>query len=43
MKFYSPLEIDYDADVEVIMDTIMKSIKQSPEFIHVGETVSEKL
>jgi len=41
MKFYSPLEIDYDADVEVIMDTIMKSIKQSPEFIRVSETVSD--
>jgi 1-acyl-sn-glycerol-3-phosphate acyltransferase len=38
MKFYSPLEIDYDADVEIIMDTIMKSIKQSPEFIRVKQT-----
>jgi 1-acyl-sn-glycerol-3-phosphate acyltransferase len=35
MKFYPPLEIDYDADPEVILDQVMVAIKQSPEFLNV--------
>jgi len=35
MKFYPPLDIDYEADPEEILDKVMKAIKQSSEFIHV--------
>ena len=35
MKFYPPLDIDYDAPAEDILDQIMQSIKQSPEFMRV--------
>jgi len=36
MKFYDPLEIDYDAPVQDILDQIMYAIRQSPEFMKVS-------
>ncbi len=41
MKFYPPLDIDYDAPVEDILDRIMQSIKQSPEFMRVPTSGGE--
>lgn len=35
MKFYEPLNIDYDASPEDILAQVMRAIKQSPEFIKV--------
>lgn len=35
MKFYPPLDIDYDAEPEVILEQVMRAIKQSSEFVHV--------
>lgn len=37
MKFYEPLDIDYEASPEEIMEQVMRSIKQSEEFIHVPD------
>ncbi len=36
MKFYEPLDIDYDAPAEEILHQVMYAIKQSPEFIKVN-------
>lgn len=36
MKFYDPLEIDYDAPAQEILDQIMYAIRQSPEFMKVS-------
>ncbi len=35
MKFYPPLDIDYDASPDKVLEQIMQSIKQTPEFIRV--------
>lgn len=36
MKFYEPLEIDYDAPVDDVLNQIMYAIRQSPEFMKVN-------
>ncbi len=35
MKFYPPLDIDYEATPEAILDQVMRAIKQSSEFMQV--------
>ncbi len=35
MKFYEPLDINYDDSPENILEQVMRSIKQSPEFMKV--------
>jgi len=35
MKIYPPLDIDYEAEPEVILSQVMRAIKQSTEFINV--------
>ena len=42
MKFYEPLDIDYDAPAEEILDQVMHAIKQSSEFIRVPEAPQEE-
>lgn len=41
MKFYEPLNIDYDAPAEEILDQVMRAIKQSPEFMRVSDRPPE--
>ncbi len=36
MKFYDPLDIDYDAPAEDILNQVMYAIRQSPEFMKVN-------
>ncbi len=38
MKFYEPLDIDYDATPESILSQVMTAIKQTPEFIQVPKS-----
>jgi hypothetical protein len=37
MKFYEPLDIDYGADPEVILEQVMFAIKQTDEFLRVPQ------
>lgn len=37
MKFYDPLNIDYEATAEAILAQVMRAIKQSPEFMRVSD------
>jgi 1-acyl-sn-glycerol-3-phosphate acyltransferase len=37
MKFYQPLDIDYNAEPEVILDQVMEAIKQTEKFIRVPQ------
>lgn len=41
MKFYDPLEIDYDASADMILAQVMRAIKQSPEFMRVSDRPPE--
>jgi hypothetical protein len=41
MKFYPPLDINYDAPVDDILNQVMVAIKQSPEFIRVPQRPEE--
>ncbi len=41
MKFYEPLEIDYDASADEILDQVMHAIRQSEDFIKVAPAVKE--
>jgi hypothetical protein len=43
MKIYPPLQIDYDADPEIILGQVMRAIKQSSEFIKVPPVKSEEI
>ncbi len=43
MKIYPPLEVDYEASPEVILNQVMRAIKQSSEFIHVPPVRSDEV
>lgn len=41
MKFYEPLDIDYDAPAEEILDKVMYAIRQTSEFLKVPQPEEE--
>jgi 1-acyl-sn-glycerol-3-phosphate acyltransferase len=41
MKFYAPLDINYDAPAEEILEQVMKAIKQTSEFLRVPQPDEE--
>lgn len=41
MKFYAPLDIDYDAPAEEILEQVMRSIKQTSDFLRVPQPEEE--
>ncbi|MFT6996509.1 MAG: 1-acyl-sn-glycerol-3-phosphate acyltransferase [Cryomorphaceae bacterium] len=41
MKFYEPLDIDYDAPAEEILEQVMVAIKQTSEFLRVPQPEEE--
>jgi len=41
MKFYQPLDIDYDAPAEEILEQVMVAIKQTSEFLRVPQLEEE--
>ena len=42
MKFYEPLEINYDDTPEAILEQVMRAIRQSPEFMKVPPLKAEE-